>query len=69
MKAITVYRRAMDEGEGEINKIRFDILEDHYDHFWPCLIYIFIYLRLPARKLRPRVMMTLGQNSVMSQVK
>ena len=27
-----------------INEIRVEVLEDHYNYFWPCLIFIFIYL-------------------------
>ena len=27
--------------EEYINKIRFGVIEDHYDHFWPCQIFIF----------------------------
>ena len=33
-------KRLREEGE-EQNKIRFGVLEDQYDHFWPCQIFIF----------------------------
>ena len=42
-QAITVYRSTVDEGgEGNIDKIRFRVLEDNYHHFLPCQIFIFV---------------------------
>ena len=35
-------RPTMDEGR-DISKIRFGALEDRYDHFWPCQIFILIF--------------------------
>ena len=40
----------MRRGE-DINKIYFDVLEDHYDYFWTCQIFIFIKFFFPKLKI------------------
>ena len=32
-------------GRGDINKISFRVLKDHYDRLWPCLIFIFYFFQ------------------------
>ena len=44
-QAIIAYRPTAYEG-GDIDKIRFGVLEDHYDHFWPFYIFLIIFIYL-----------------------